>query len=785
MKVKIDKIKLIKRLVIVFLILGSITFFVANKIVKKYGYTSVFDVLQTTINNNDLSNNVDPIQLNINLSESDFEFIKQKRQVALDRGLQINEGDNYVNCKLSINNESIKGQMRLKGHMTDHLEGDKWSFRIKSKDTILGMYRFSLQHPGTRNYVYEWIYHQFLKHENVIYLKYDFINVSLNNKNLGIYAVEEHFGQHVLNRNNRPKGAIIRWNPNLYWEGRIDGYQKIYLNETYSDYKSSFAEPYDKGTVVKDKELLENYKIAISRLEKFRRAELKTSDVFDVEKMAKFHAVIDLVGGQHSLDWSDVKFYYNSETQKIEPVGYESFSIRETTSIAGQQSFVGNDKTQFSYHAQLFSDPIFFEAYIKNLERIADEKYLNQFFNQIDKALKQKKGIIAKEWPYRKFELDGYFKNVELIRHNLQLPKAFHAFTQIQNKDSIVISLAAVSDFPIEILGLKKQNKTYKLKSKFILKPKPKQTVINYIDLTFYGKFNKNKKLTVLAKIPGSKNIFEIELAKYPAYKTNVESKQLNSLKIDTSIFKVTNNVITLKHTESIINSETIIPKQYKLVIKPNQKITLNNSMLIHGELNCVGLQDNPIHFSTNKSGLCKVNGKIKAINVNFTGNQCFQLKNGEASFYNCIIYDVNTVFLNNYNSNISFNTCQTANVNCLSINNESDIYLSNCAFKKGKQLLVNNASSVKVYSINVSDYKQIANLNYQTYFGSWSSNYTDIDTLFNINNSSEVKVFGGEFSNFDVAFLIHSNSDNLLGQSNYTLYKTKTENFKNIELKL
>ena len=47
---------------------------------------------------------------------------------------------------------------------------------------------------------------------------------------------------------------------------------------------------------------------AANRLERFRRGDLITSEVFDVGKMAKFHAIIDLVGGHHSLDWSDVKF---------------------------------------------------------------------------------------------------------------------------------------------------------------------------------------------------------------------------------------------------------------------------------------------------------------------------------------------------------------------------------------------------------------------------------------------------------------------------------------------
>ncbi|MBK6526584.1 MAG: CotH kinase family protein [Crocinitomicaceae bacterium] len=155
----------------------------------------------------------------------------------MERGIQINDGeDNYVECKIIQGADTIKGEMRLKGHMTDHLEGDKWSFRVKTKKKpVFGMTRFSLQAPGTRNYAYEWVYHQLLKEEEVIHLNYDFIRLKLNDKDLGIYAIEEHFGQHVLDHNDRPKGAILRWNPNLYWEQRIDELQGTYLDEQYSD----------------------------------------------------------------------------------------------------------------------------------------------------------------------------------------------------------------------------------------------------------------------------------------------------------------------------------------------------------------------------------------------------------------------------------------------------------------------------------------------------------------------------------------------------------------------
>ena len=56
----------------------------------------------------------------------------------------------------------------------------------------MGLEEFSVQKPITRNYIYEFIFHKLLEEEKLIALKY-FVNLSLNDTNQGIYAVEEGF----------------------------------------------------------------------------------------------------------------------------------------------------------------------------------------------------------------------------------------------------------------------------------------------------------------------------------------------------------------------------------------------------------------------------------------------------------------------------------------------------------------------------------------------------------------------------------------------------------------
>lgn len=774
MKTKINKIKLFKRLILLIILVLIIVFFVINRKAKQYGYKNAWDIVSTYNQNNKLAKKVKPTIVQLNIADKDYDFLKKRRQIALDRGLQINDGNNYVPCKVLVDGEEVEGEMRLKGHMTDHLQGVKWSFRVKTKDEVMGMYRFSLQHPGTRNYVYEWIYHQFLKNEGIIYLNYDFVNVKLNEKDLGIYALEEHFGQHVLERNNRPKGAIIRWNPQLYWEWRIDEFGGVYLNEDYSTYESSFAEPYDKGKILKDEDIIKNYQTGVDLLEQFRRGIKTTSEVFDVEKMARFHAIIDLVGGEHSLDWSDVKFYYNSKTKRVEPVGYESFSIRKTEQIAGQQIYNNYDSLMFNYHAQLFKDPVFFEAYISNLERIANEDYLNQFIEKIQPELDQKIGIIAKEWAYRKFNFDGYFENIDLIKNNLNLPKPFHAFVNHLSDSTIVIDVAPVSDFPIEILKLKKGKKEFKLSQHFILPPKARETYIHFYQLNFLGQVKKIKGLVIEAKIPGYSKTFEIEVAPYSYFNQKSKFDEPTHIDVDTNIFVVNQKQLFLKQNQTVVETNTHIPYGYQLNLLPNQQLTLKDTLFVEGKIKSNGLKENPVIINSINGNIVLVNAVCQASQTNFKGGDCISSKNSKMLFNQCMFYDLNRL-IKDTKSHIVFENCLSGSMLSLGDFNQSEVVLSHSNFNKGNFFLNSKSSFIKINKCDINNYQQFANLDQASMLKMWRTKINHSNQVFTLKNTASVNTYGGEILNFEKLVEVKSNDMYLNGESTYNLYNTKT----------
>ena len=107
--------------------------------------------------------------IRLDISPTDMLKVRHKRERALQQGLLVSKSSDYVMAQLNYKDKELTGEVRLKGDWLDHLKGEKWSFRIKTKkqQTWNQMLTFSVQHPETRSYLKEWLYHQWLHQEEI------------------------------------------------------------------------------------------------------------------------------------------------------------------------------------------------------------------------------------------------------------------------------------------------------------------------------------------------------------------------------------------------------------------------------------------------------------------------------------------------------------------------------------------------------------------------------------------------------------------------------------------
>jgi len=156
---------------------------------------------------------------------SDYLKIVKKRKLAFESGILQTSDNDWVKGFIINNNETMKVRFRLKGDWLDHLQGDKWSFRIKMRKNFAWNHlrAFSIQTPASRDFLLEWVAHELYYRSDMLTTRYGFIPVYLNNEPKGIYAWEEHFTKQLLEFNNRREGPILKFSEDAFWQ-----VQKIY-----------------------------------------------------------------------------------------------------------------------------------------------------------------------------------------------------------------------------------------------------------------------------------------------------------------------------------------------------------------------------------------------------------------------------------------------------------------------------------------------------------------------------------------------------------------------------
>lgn len=711
----------------------------SSKAVKSKGFLGLWDFVSTVSSNYWKGMDSNPEVISVEIKDSDFKKLEKNRKQALERGVIINDLDgDYVPATIDYKGSKIKVKLRLKGHMTDHLQDNKWSFRIKTKgnDSFMGMKRFSIQHPGTRGYVYEWIYHELMKREDIIALRYKFINVKVNGNDWGIYALEENFENELIENNHRKKGPIIRFNPDLYWVNRYNEYTYQNSYDEFASYYSATPEAYRESNVLADSVQKKYYLNAIALVEGLRNRKISVSQAFDIPRLAKFHAIIDLVGGLHSIDWSDIKYYYNPLTSKLEPVAYESFTNLNSRDISGQYKFTDLDSSSnyIDWHTMIFSDKFFFAEYIKELERLSSPKYLDKFFSDSNTELQKNLAIIYKEFPYKKFDKNEYYKRQQNILKILSPPKAVHAYLRSVNNNVVTLQVASIDALPVQINAVLVNGLRVATKP-LVLPAKQAREYVNYSDIKFTlpDNFSWNYKLTdsvlIEYSILGSSEKKEAKVFPFPHTDNEFIVEKLKNMESNINAFPFltvdeNKKLIYIKSGNQTIDKDLIIPFGYRLLGNSPTTIDLikNAKIISYSPFFIIGTDDESFVFKSSDSsaaGIILISAeKSHFKNVSFLNLpkvvDTLLLRTGALTFYEsevefekCSFYKSKSEdAVNLIRSHFSFTNClfQDMDNDILDIDFSEGI-ISSCVFENSNENAIDiTMSKVTLKSIYIKN---------------------------------------------------------------------------------
>ncbi len=342
--------------------------------------------------------------------------IEEKRDEALGVGILLSSDDDYVPATMHYNDEqTLDVKLRLKGDWVDHLEGDKWSFRIhitEDDGAVLGMRRFSLQAPETRNFVSEWAYHQNLFLEDILTTRYFFLNVVVNGEHKGIYALEESFTEDLLESQNRREGVIIRLDEDQMWANRAL-FEKDDLFEAAASYIGFFWQtegaqyneitPFRGNRIDRNEVLSEELEKAIELLYSFNRGEISANQVLDEKLWGRYYAITDLWAAGHGAIWHNERFYYNPLTGLLEPVAFDGVAL---------SSFYNKNELAFPFSKEVFfNTPGVQKAYLETLERITTPEYIEMLKKEFGDEVGEYYSLLVKEYESKNIPVPPLLKS--------------------------------------------------------------------------------------------------------------------------------------------------------------------------------------------------------------------------------------------------------------------------------------------------------------------------------------------------------------------------------------
>ncbi len=630
-----------------------------------------------------------PLALDFNISKKNTEKLQLIKDRYLSQGLIIQEDKDWVKAKLTSNFGESKTQIRYKGDWLDHLRGDKESFRveIKSDNSWNGLQTFSIQSPEVRGFLNEWVLHQLLGQADVLSPRYDFVRVRFNDNKARVYAYEEHFTKNLVENQLRREGPILKFTEDRYWDAmnrNINIRRRVNDSKDKNDaFWKSELKPFKEGKTSKNPKLSGAFEVAQNLMHQYKFGLKPAKEVFDLDRMAKYLAILDIAEASHSLTWHNQRFYYNPVTGLLEPIGFDGYSAAgdywSDRPLHAERVYTHSNDEFEPFH-RIFYDKDFIPIYIKYLKEYSNPDFIQPFLAQLGEGLQEREDFIQREYPYYEYDEAGLIDRALKVTADVE---PFSSSLQIFNKgtigDSIEVQLLNQHILPLEVVavGNSKIDPNRQRMNVFVF-PQRKD------DLPKYTTIKVAKKTThIYYRLPGSDKYYAKQLPNWSAPKDwSPRQELLASIpnETDKSVYIEKNNLILFQKKQYNIESPLVLPKGKKVVIEAGAvfKFSKGGFLLSFSAVEMQGDLESPIVFEAtdNQSGAVIV---MQASQKSFCRHVIFKNQNTLAykgwSLTGAVTF---------YESDVKIFGCQFLNNQCEDALNivRSDFEVDKCSFR-------------------------------------------------------------------------------------------------------
>ena len=332
-----------------------------------------------------------------------------------------------------------------------------FSFSVKlNKTKFRELSKFYLHYPKKRLLLTEWYGDILLRKLNLINHKNYFATLSIDSEDKGLYLIEEKFNKNLLKNNQREEGPIVFFSKKQLRDHNFD------YSEFYNNAAISFQ--YHHRNNQRAKELLEGYRTGV----------LSPKQVFNFEKTATLFALTELVGYVHHLQLHNIKFYYNSKEDLLEPIAndFQFQHIKkwteETLFLAGIKN--NNNRILLAWAEKLYQDQKFLFLLIQKLKKISNTEFLESLFIDIREEEEEAKLIMSIFNPlYIPDIKEKIIKNSQQINYILKNPAELEMLLSLTDKILIYKSKSYLPIIPVSIC--KDSSLVYRFEENTLLNP--------------------------------------------------------------------------------------------------------------------------------------------------------------------------------------------------------------------------------------------------------------------------------------------------------------------------
>ncbi len=618
----------------------------------------------------------------IDLKHKDYLSIARKRQEALKIGELFPGENDWVNGIAGLGDKTYRVKLKLKGVLPSHWKGENfWSYKLNIRDsnTVFGMKKFAIQHPKHREFMDEWYFHKLMRYNGVISPRYFFQPVVINGKNYPVYAVEENFEKRLIENNGRREGPIFKFSKRENPIDRVIHNISFYQPDNYIQTKSG-------------RRLLRR---AERLIKGFLSGEMSASEVFDIDLMAKAYAVADLYGYQHSLAYTNIRYYLNPITGLVEPIPFDNQHLKDlrATGLIGETNkqegitsgYSSRDATFAccgatsipSIRRKIFKELEFSRAYGTALKNISSSKWLDDFFEHTNDEANRNLSILQRSYPWYEFNKKNIlYENQKYIRSKIRPQYSLSAYIKEYPIDQGLLKIRVANNhsLPVEIVSIfsSESSQEYKLKKPYFIPNREKNCNGNFCINALRGKtiyYDANLELedkainsigdfSLISRVPGTDHRIFDSLYSLDELKTNTDTMQelirLGVLKVEKN-----SKLITFEEGRWDISKDLIIPMGYTLQINSgtNINLLLNSSIVSYSPVRIIGTSSRPVIIRSSDStgqGLAVINANNESVLKNVLFKNLGSLETdglsytGSVTFYESDVNIDSTTFMAN-----------------------------------------------------------------------------------------------------------------------------------------